>query len=239
MILRRIAAAFRRQDWFTVSVETMIVVLGVFLGLQVNNWNSERQLRQQEQDLLRVLADDFKSNIGYFDQNIAFDKSSVEACDQILALMEKGQEWTIESGTKMGKCRDWTSPFVKSYGFDTLRAVGLDILTDPSLRRRVSELYNLTYATLKDDRDKAFWVYHQAVIVPTFARYLVYPAEHNGYDQIDRFLMPQDYEALKASTEFRSVILGKRAYQVWSIQSQINAQGATQAVLNDIEAQLQ
>ncbi len=42
MILRRIATAFRKQDWFTVAVETLIVVFGVFIGLQVNNWNVRR-----------------------------------------------------------------------------------------------------------------------------------------------------------------------------------------------------
>lgn len=37
MILRRLADAIRRQVWFTVLVETGIVVMGVFLGLQVSN----------------------------------------------------------------------------------------------------------------------------------------------------------------------------------------------------------
>ena len=43
MILRRLTNAFRKQDWFTVFIETLIVVLGVFIGLQVNNWNESRQ----------------------------------------------------------------------------------------------------------------------------------------------------------------------------------------------------
>jgi hypothetical protein len=42
MILRRLSDAFRKQDWFTVAVEILIVLLGVFLGLQVNNWNEAR-----------------------------------------------------------------------------------------------------------------------------------------------------------------------------------------------------
>jgi hypothetical protein len=37
--LRRLADALRKQDWFTVAVETLIVVFGVFIGLQVGNWN--------------------------------------------------------------------------------------------------------------------------------------------------------------------------------------------------------
>ncbi len=61
MILRRIVDAFRRQDWFTVLVETMIVVLGVFLGLQVNNWNEAQSSRRQEGVLIAQLADDLRS----------------------------------------------------------------------------------------------------------------------------------------------------------------------------------
>jgi hypothetical protein len=42
MILRRISDGIRYQDWFTVMVEILIMLIGVFIGLQVNNWNEER-----------------------------------------------------------------------------------------------------------------------------------------------------------------------------------------------------
>ncbi|MBL8545570.1 MAG: hypothetical protein JNL81_03855 [Hyphomonadaceae bacterium] len=58
MILRRFAEAFRRQDWLTVTVETLIVVLGVFLGLQVNNWNESEKARADERVFLQRLHDD-------------------------------------------------------------------------------------------------------------------------------------------------------------------------------------
>tara|TARA_R110002072_G_scaffold100602_2_gene221642 strand:+ start:244 stop:990 length:747 start_codon:yes stop_codon:yes gene_type:complete len=59
MILRRLTDAFRKQEWFTVAVETMIVVLGVFLGLQVNNWNAANQSREREVVILEQLATEF------------------------------------------------------------------------------------------------------------------------------------------------------------------------------------
>jgi hypothetical protein len=37
MILRRITANFRRQDWSAVVIELIVVVVGVFLGLQASN----------------------------------------------------------------------------------------------------------------------------------------------------------------------------------------------------------
>jgi len=55
MILRRLATALRRQDWFTVGVEIIIVVLGVFLGLQANNWNEARGNREIETQYLARL----------------------------------------------------------------------------------------------------------------------------------------------------------------------------------------
>jgi hypothetical protein len=53
VILRRITDALKRQDWFTVAIETLIVLLGVFLGLQANNWNADRIARDQANDLLQ------------------------------------------------------------------------------------------------------------------------------------------------------------------------------------------
>lgn len=36
MILRRITANFRRQDWMAVAIEPVVVVLGVFIGVQAS-----------------------------------------------------------------------------------------------------------------------------------------------------------------------------------------------------------
>ncbi len=60
MILRRLVDSLRKQDWSTVLVEIGIVVLGVFLGIQVANWNAERQERQLEQVLIERLIFDFE-----------------------------------------------------------------------------------------------------------------------------------------------------------------------------------
>jgi len=39
MMLQRMAQALKRQDWFQVTIEVLIVVIGIFLGLQVTKWN--------------------------------------------------------------------------------------------------------------------------------------------------------------------------------------------------------
>jgi len=58
MILRKLANAIREQNWSTVILEILIVVVGIFIGLQVDGWNEGRKKQQDiEVQLLRI-ADD-------------------------------------------------------------------------------------------------------------------------------------------------------------------------------------
>lgn len=46
MIQQRLAAAINQHNWFTVTIEILIVVTGIFIGLQVDDWNEARKDRQ-------------------------------------------------------------------------------------------------------------------------------------------------------------------------------------------------
>jgi len=55
MLLRRVIAHFRKQEWTAIALDFLIVVIGVFVGLQVANWNTGRIERAQEQQYLHRL----------------------------------------------------------------------------------------------------------------------------------------------------------------------------------------
>jgi len=42
LILRRSASAIRRKDWFAVLTEFVIVVAGIVVAIQLDNWNEAR-----------------------------------------------------------------------------------------------------------------------------------------------------------------------------------------------------
>jgi len=42
MILRRVIEHVKAQNWFAVGIDFLIVVVGVFIGIQVSNWNEAR-----------------------------------------------------------------------------------------------------------------------------------------------------------------------------------------------------
>lgn len=61
MILRRIIGHFRKQEWTAISIDFIIVVIGVFIGIQVANWNEARQARVAEAALLERLESEFRA----------------------------------------------------------------------------------------------------------------------------------------------------------------------------------
>ncbi len=79
MILRRLAAAFRQQDWFTVAIEIMIVVLGVFIGIQVANWNDAQKEQTLAEDYTQRLRIDLRAELEYAEALIAYYESTLAA----------------------------------------------------------------------------------------------------------------------------------------------------------------
>lgn len=63
MILRRVADAIREQNWFTVIIELVIVVAGILIAVQIDDWNQSRQDREREQEYLVRMYDDLNQSI--------------------------------------------------------------------------------------------------------------------------------------------------------------------------------
>ena len=91
MILRRLVIALRKQDWFTVLIETLIVVFGVFIGLQVNNWNEARQERIETHSLLERLERDFEQQLALTERGIERQLLYLDVTGRLIAGIRAGQ----------------------------------------------------------------------------------------------------------------------------------------------------
>ena len=58
MILRSLTQHLKDQNWFAVGLDFAIVVIGVFIGIQVSNWNENRaDIARANGYLVRLEAD--------------------------------------------------------------------------------------------------------------------------------------------------------------------------------------
>ena len=70
MILRRFAESLQQQNWAAIAIEFVLLVLGVFLGIQVANWNEARADRVAYEAALGRLGAEIDTNLASLD---AFD----------------------------------------------------------------------------------------------------------------------------------------------------------------------
>ncbi|MGE5062776.1 MAG: hypothetical protein ACM3IG_01785 [Myxococcales bacterium] len=63
MILRRLREHVSNHNWFAVTIDFVIVVLGVFVGIQASNWNQARIERQQAREYRSMLQNDLDANL--------------------------------------------------------------------------------------------------------------------------------------------------------------------------------
>ena len=85
MILRRLTANLRAQNWTAITIEFFIVVIGVFIGTQVSNWNQLRLEKQATNRMLEQLEPELRSQLEFFDTIGIYYKSSRGYADQAFA----------------------------------------------------------------------------------------------------------------------------------------------------------
>jgi hypothetical protein len=66
MIYKRLVARLRAQDWLAITIEIAIVIIGVFIGTQVSNWNQARLETRETQRMLTQLEPQLRSMTNYF-----------------------------------------------------------------------------------------------------------------------------------------------------------------------------
>lgn len=110
MRLRRVTEHVRDQNWTAVGIDFVIVVVGVFLGIQVANWNEAQSERARERLLLGELRaelaesiDQLKIKRSAFDQvgrsgerSIAFldaGEACGDACWQVIVDFFHASQW--------------------------------------------------------------------------------------------------------------------------------------------------
>ena len=145
MILRRVIAHFRKQEWTAIAIDLMIVVLGVVIGIQVSNWNAARADRERAHGYLERIRDDLDADIaGYRDRLDFWGEVSASGAEG-LAYAETGDAGGATQWDLL-RAYFWASQVgafnLTEATYDELRSAGeLGLLGDPLLRDRLAYYY--------------------------------------------------------------------------------------------------
>ena len=145
MLLRRIIAHFRKQEWTAIGIDFVIVVVGVFIGIQVADWNTARQERERGEFYLQRIADDVRSDVAALENNLRAWREEAREAEISIDYLRDGNlqgrtEW--EMFARIYIDAGWI-PFVpNTTAYEELRETGqLRLIDDPDLRLDIGAHY--------------------------------------------------------------------------------------------------
>jgi hypothetical protein len=62
MLMRRLLAHLRNENWFAVVLDLLVVIVGLFLGLQIDTWWEAQKDARLEAAYLLDIREDFERN---------------------------------------------------------------------------------------------------------------------------------------------------------------------------------
>ncbi len=68
MYLKRLAAHARKQDWFIVVIELLVVIVGLMMAFELDRWREEIGEKKLERVYTLRLIDDIESDIPKLDK---------------------------------------------------------------------------------------------------------------------------------------------------------------------------
>ena len=110
MLLRNLVERIRARDWFTVGVELLIVIVGIFIGLQANEWAVARRERSEERLYIERLLSDSDSNVASLQGLVAVLKRRADTIHALDAALRDAGPPPSEKAMIDALCRWFVAP---------------------------------------------------------------------------------------------------------------------------------
>ena len=81
-----------KKYFFYAVGEILLVMIGILLALQVNNWNENRKDRKKEKELMNAVSEEFKLDSMQMDRMLTTIKDKAEQASRIIDFLSRGQD---------------------------------------------------------------------------------------------------------------------------------------------------
>lgn len=186
--------------------EILLVMIGILLALQVNNWNEDRKIRILEAEILEDLLINLKRDLTDITSNIQLTTNTIRSTEILLDQIEADSPYHDSLAIHLGQSFWWTDFLPTTSAYEVLKSKGLDIIRDKSLRTQLQELYEFSYQRTSN---LVAWEMEKNDQYTTVAKsyFRFYTAIDLGH-QIGRNsgladeMIPINFQVLKESSEF-------------------------------------
>lgn len=130
--------------------EILLVVIGILVALQIDNWNERRKSEVLELNLLKEMKTNLRSDIVDMKINISYHERGVESATIILKSFKNNYPYNDSLNKHYGKVPMIPKFLMSENAYNSMNNEGIRIIRNDSLRNAITHHYEASCAFLID-----------------------------------------------------------------------------------------
>lgn len=197
MFMRKISKHLQDQNWAAIGIDFVIVVVGVYLGIQVDNWDEARADRERARIFTERMQSDLETDITRAGMRKAFMAEVLDYGTTALAWVEDTDRpagsWPVLLAFFQAS---QVSPYRQvNATFEEMRSAGeLSLIENPALRGKLAEYYLVGTGSQSDYILRLIPEYRRTIrsMIPSQVTSYIWDACHREFNYDDQELLDCD-----------------------------------------------
>ncbi len=190
--------------------EVLMVMVGILLALQVNNWNDERKEHIKEGKVLREMGENLAVDLKDCRYNIDMNERLLRGNTAVLKQLTERTPFQDSMRVHYANIFGSTVLTANIAAYDNLKSIGFTLIRNDSLRTLVTTLYSQRYRYLHDVEKEVDGRIQDDQVLPVIQAKLV-------VDTLWASARPIDPEALMDDAPFKGMLRTNIFFRQWMI----------------------
>ncbi|MDW7690221.1 DUF6090 family protein [Flammeovirgaceae bacterium SG7u.111] len=130
--------------------EIALVVIGILIALQINNWNEERKAKRLEIELVEEVSTGLKSDLADVELNLNTLERRIVNQSKLIDWLENDQPFHDSLSFYLKNMYSYSFFSVNEGPYETLKQYGMRRIKNDSLRNQIANLYDIVYPVYID-----------------------------------------------------------------------------------------
>jgi len=120
--------------------EILLVVIGILIALQINNWNEEKKTNLFQHKILVELHSSALNNIHELNEGIKMNEEAKKSCEIILYHLANNIEYQDSLDISFSKSLFWYKYVPDDSSYESVKTYGLHIIKNDSIRNLIPKV---------------------------------------------------------------------------------------------------
>ena len=130
--------------------EIALVVIGILIALQINNWNTKDKQSNTELKILEAMKENLNSDIIDMEENIKIYSRARKSTGEILKVLNYPGYETDSLNSYFAHLTDYATFIETTSAYENLKTIGFEIIKNDSLKKNIMQIYGKQYQLIEN-----------------------------------------------------------------------------------------